>query len=131
MLYSILIRTFQCFYISGLNYCRIFCATYSLDFIYILNSLFCCLLVLHPFYFLSFPFFFPYKALFINLYKAFPSLSLFFLLLFFCVLISIYGFNHCDSLNSNTQWIFLVSILASSKVVSSHNEVRTFLYQNS
>ena len=65
-----------CFYVLRLNYCQIFCVTYSLVLMYILNSLFCCLQVLHS---VSQVFhFFPYIALFVNLYNTLPSLSLLF-----------------------------------------------------
>ena len=86
-----------CFYVWELNYCRLFCTTYSLILMSILNSLFRCLQVLHRFYF---------SILFLSL----PSLSLFFSAsIIFFVLNSIYGFNHCDWLNSNpfttkSQW---------------------------
>ena len=85
-----LICTFQCmqafwalmyvyFFVSQLNYSQIFCATYCLVFIYILNGLFSCLLVLYWFYFSSFP-------LLINLYNTFPYFLLFFSAsILFCV----------------------------------------------
>ena len=47
--------------------------------------------------------------------------------IFLCVLNSIYGFNHYDWLNSNTQCIFLVLTQVSSKVLSFHNEAHTSL----
>ena len=45
-----------------------------------------------------------------------------------CVMTSIYGFNHCDWLNSNTWCIFLVLILVWSKVSSFHNESYRFFF---
>ena len=67
--------------------------------------------------------------MFINLYNAFPFLSLFFSAsILFCVFNSIYGFNHCDWLNLIRNALFSVLILVSSKVVSSH-ESHTYLYK--
>ena len=84
----------------------VFRMTYSLVWMSILNSLFCCFQVWHLFYFVLFQFFL-YAALFINFSKD------------FCVLISTYCFSHCDQLNSNTWSIFLASILILSKVLFS------------
>ena len=64
--------------------------------------------------------------------KTFHLCLYFFLFVFFlCVLNSIYGFNHCDLLNSNTRRIFLVLILVLSEVSSFHNEAHNFPYQKS
>ena len=47
--------------------------------------------------FLQVSYAFPYVALLMNLLNAFQSLSLFFSAsILFCVLNSMYGFNHCD-----------------------------------
>ena len=97
-----------CFYVLQLNYCQIFCPTYCLVLMYILNTLFRCLLVLHWLYFSRFSLHFSNIALFINLYNAFPSFSLNFqLLFFFRFLNSINCFNHCDWSNSNKRCSFL------------------------
>ena len=47
-----------CFYVSWLTHCLIFFMTYSLVWMSIVNSLFCCLQVLHRFYSWHFPLFF-------------------------------------------------------------------------
>ena len=118
-----------CSYVLRLNYCQMFCSAYSLVLIYILNTKFRCLLVLRRFYFSTFPLFFAYIALLINLYNAFTSLSLFFLLLLFCVCWIQYMV-----LTIVIDWIlicnvpFLVLILVSNKVLSSHNKSHTFLF---
>ena len=114
-LYSIPKYTFQCmqvsetlmpvcFYVLQQNYCQIFCPTHCLVLMYILNTFFRCLLVLHWLYFSHFSFI----ALFINLYNAFPSFSLNFLLLFFFRFLNwINCFNYCDWLNSYKWCSFL------------------------
>ena len=70
----------------------------------------------------------PQKTLIIILHNAFPSLPSFFSILLF-VLNLIWGFRYCDWLNSNTQCIFLASILALNKVAKFHVEAHTFLYK--
>ena len=120
------------FYVSRLNHCQIFCVTYSLVRMFILNSLFCCLRFA-SILFLKFSIAFSHTALFINLHNPFSSLSpIFFLLLLFFV----YWIQH-TVWAIEIDWIlisdvfFIVLILASSKVSSFHNESHTFLYQKS
>ena len=96
-----------CFYASRLNYCQIFCATNSLVLMYILSSLFCCLLLLNRFYFLRFPLFFHnlhYSLSCRMLFNLCPNFLLF--LFFSLVLNSIHDFKLCSWLNSNTRCLF-------------------------
>ena len=98
---------------------------------YLLNSVFSLFTSFTSIIFLKFSIVFSQIALFVNMSNTFLSLSLFvfFFIIIFCVLNSIYGFSHCNSLNSNMRGVFLVLILVSSKVVSFHNESHTFVYQ--
>ena len=118
-----------CFQVLQQIHYQIFCVTYILIWMFVLNNLFCCLQVLHRFYSLSFPLCFHTQPCSSIWTTFFHLCHHFFLLLFFCVLNSTYGFNHCDWLNSNRRCIFLVSILILSKVVSCHDESHIFLYQ--
>ena len=68
-----------CFYIFQLNYRQIFCASYSLVLVDILELL---LTSFTSNLFFKFPIALPYIALFINLWNAFPFYHYFFLLLF-------------------------------------------------
>ena len=96
-----------CFYASRLNYCQIFCATNSLVLMYILSSLFCCLLLLNRFYFLRFPLFFHNLLYSLSCRMLFNLCPNFLLFLFFSlVLNSIHDFNLCSWLNSNTRCLF-------------------------
>ena len=118
MLYSILICTFQCmqvcealtklcFFVSQLNHCQINCATYSLVLMYIFNILFRCLLALHRFYFSNFPSFCLIQHCSLICTTLFHlCLHFFSASIIFCVLNSIYSFNHCDSLIYKKQCIF-------------------------
>ena len=94
-----------------------------------LNSLFCCLQVLHRFYFLSFLLFFHAQHCSL-IYTTLFHLSIHFSILFF-VLDSIYCFNHWDWLDSKTRCTFFVLILASSKASSFYDESHIFLYLKS
>ena len=118
-----------CFFALQLNCCQIFCMMYSLVLVYILNSLFLLFISFTLILSLKFSIVLPYKALLNNLCNAFfPFFSASIL---FCMLNSIYSFNHCNSLNSSTRCIFLVLMLVLTKVASFHNEAHTFLYQKS
>ena len=97
---------------------------------YLLNSIFSLFTSFTSILFLKFSIVFSQIALFVNMSNTFLSLPLFvFAFILFCVLNSIYGFSHCNSLKSNMRGVFLVLILVSSKVVSFHNESHTFVYQ--
>ena len=116
-----------------LNSCQIFCATYSLLLMSILNSFFCCIwerLIKSLILFLKFSIVFSEYTLYINMYNAFPSLSPFYAtsILFLCWIRHVVLIIMID-------WILICNvfslalILASSKVVRFHNEAQTFFYQ--
>ena len=67
-----------CFYISRLNYFQIFCATYSLVLMYVLNSFFLLFTSFTLILFIKFSIVFPYIALFVNFNNVFHLCHYFF-----------------------------------------------------
>ena len=115
-----------------LNYCQIFCTTYSLLLVYFLNSLFRCFLVLHQFYFSSCPFCFGINHCSLICAKLSHLIHCCFLLLFFLVcLIQYMVLTIVVDYVLTLKVLFLVLMVVSSEVVSFHNESHIFLSQTS
>ena len=72
-------------YVSRLNHCQIFCVTYSMVWMSILNSLFCRLQVLHRFCFLIFSLFFHIQHCSLICTTLFHLCNISFLILLFFV----------------------------------------------
>ena len=78
-----------CFYVSQLNHYQIDFVIYSLVLMSILNNLFCCLQILHQFYFSSFPWFYQILNFSLTSTTLFHPCHHFFWFYLFCVLNSI------------------------------------------
>ena len=111
-----------------LNHCQIFCMTYSLVSMSILDNILCWSHVLYRFYFVCFPLFFHAQNCSLIFSTLFHLCYYFFLLLFLfmywtqrivlAIEIDLFVIHNV---------FFLVLILVLSKVVSFHNSLHTFL----